>query len=257
MITRELSQTLDELKLTAIKSHVEMILKQHDLVQDSFNLALLELLNIQLAQNRVNAQLRHRKTAKLRWPAASLSDIDYRKMKSLNRRDVQRLASCAWVEEHSHIVLIGPTGTAKTTLACAFANELIAHNIKVVFYRYHDLLVELQAAENEANSKVFKRLMTKLVRIPVLIIDDWGITPLTATQRRLLFDLIERREDIGSLIITSQYDPNQWHIAFGDVTTADAVLDRIVHMANIFNFKGVDSFRKQNGESGGISHVKS
>lgn len=111
--------------------------------------------------------------------------------------------------------------------------------------------LELKAADSHDDKRVYQRLTRKLAKVPILVIDDWAITPMSETHRRLLFDLVEKRDGTGSLIITSQYKPSQWHAAFGDSTIADAVLDRIVHSSNIYDFEKVESFRKLNATKGG------
>jgi DNA replication protein DnaC len=256
MITRELANKIDSLKLSSMKPHFESVMKKHEVELNKVSAAFEELAELQMQQNNVDTQIRYRKAANLRWPHASISNIDYRRQKPLTKKDAERLAEGHWVKEHCHLLLIGPTGAAKTTLACAFANELIARGYRVSFYRFNDLLLELKSADNNPDRKVYQRLIKKLVKVPVLILDDWGISQMGADQRRLLFDLIEQREDSGSLIITSQYQPCEWHTAFGDVTMADAILDRIVHSAHVFDFKKVESFRKIKALKGGIDNVK-
>ena len=140
-----------------------------------------------------------------------------------------------WVTSCENIVITGKTGAGKTHLACALANAALQRGVTVLFKRFYELLLELIAAENEQRLVRFRR---KLNRMQILIIDDWGLAPLSERERHLLFEFIESRERNASLIITSQYDVKDWHSAFQDQTLADSILDRIVSYAHIIKLEG-------------------
>jgi len=256
IITKLLSSLLDAVKLSAAKCVFIEIFKRHGVDLKKAIPAMEELCNHQKQANEVAARERKRKAAKLRFPTATLQNTDLSQKKNLNAAMVKRLAIGAWVKDFAHLVFIGPTGTMKTTLACAFANALLDRDYKVLFYRFEYLIDELQTADDKEDRKCMTRLMNKLVKTDVIVIDDWGLFPLKSSQRRLLFNLVESREDKGSLIITSQYPPEKWHEVFGEATSADAVLDRIVHRANLFDFKGEESMRKLQAKNNGGVYVK-
>lgn len=201
---------------------------------------LTELLNAQLAFNTQKKIKRLTTQAKLKYPEVFLSDIDYTLYPSLKVTQVNQLAEANWVQTHKNIIIIGATGTGKTSLACRFAQEVIAKQQSVLFYRLSHLLLELVAAEKEGE---LIKLLKKLGRIDVLIIDDWGNALMDKNERHLLFELIEYREQKGSLLITSQYPISAWHETFGNETIADSVLDRIVHKSHKIHLKG-ESIRK-------------
>jgi DNA replication protein DnaC len=177
-----------------------------------------------------------------------VSTIDYQLHPGLEPAKMEALAELHWLQNNQHVVFTGPTGNGKTYLACALANQAIMAGLSVRFFRYNELLLQLAAAEKEEKFTLFCK---RLCRIKVLIIDDWGVAKLSATQRHLLFELIEMRDRNSSLIITSQYPIASWHEAFGDPTIADSVLDRIVHNAHQIDRNQGGSIRKKLGVKGG------
>ncbi len=250
-----MKQKLAALKLGAFERSFSHAVKPLNIKLADALVLLEQLCDEQLSVNKLATEQRNRRSAKLRWPDATTADVDFQRQKVLSKRELARLALADWVKEHAHVLLLGPTGVAKTTIACALSNALIELGYKVLFYRFHDLLLELKAADSQDDRRIFNSLLRKLVNVPVLVIDDWAIAPMSEVHRRLLFDVVEKRDGKGSLIITSQYKPSQWHSALGDSTIADAILDRIVHSANVYDFEKVESFRKLNALKGGKAHA--
>ena len=246
MINSELTQKLESIELHAFVDHLPHSLSSHACEPGLVCSLLEELVDRQIERNEIARQKRFRTQAKFRFPHATVSDINFTRQRVLTKKEVERLVKGDWVNEFTHVLLLGPTGTAKTSIACALGNSLILRGYKVLFARFQELLPELIAADKKDDRGVYKRVLRKYVNVPALIIDDWATIPMTDAQRRLIFDLVEQRDGKGSLIITSQYKPSEWHASFGDSTIADAVLDRIVHASNIYDFKDVESYRKLN-----------
>lgn len=199
-----------------------------------------------LASNTHIARLLKR--SNIRWKHASLADIDYKIQKSLKPAVIKELAELEWLNNNRHIIITGATGLGKTYLASAFANAVIMQSVEAFQCRFSELIIKLSADKSEKGVTTF---LNKVRKVPLLIIDDWGIAPLTVTERHALFELIELRDQKCSLIITSQYTVGDWYDAFGDETIADSTLDRIVHSAHKINMKG-ESFRKLMGIKGGL-----
>jgi DNA replication protein DnaC len=236
-----------ELKLSALWQGIEQQLKSTQYDELGFLERLddaLEYLVLDVNNKRIDAL---RRQAKLRWPSAQISDLKFDLQKGLKKTVVANLAELKWIDSNLHIVITGPTGTGKTHLACAFANKALDHKVSVGFFRFNELLLQLLAASK--NDELVK-LRKKLCRYRLLIIDDWAVSPLSSEQRHLLFDLVEARDKASSLIITSQYAPDDWYDAFQDPTIADSVLDRIVHAAHVISVSG-DSMREHLGIKGG------
>lgn len=201
---------------------------------------LAELLTAQMAKNTARKIQRLSTQAKLRYTNDYIADIDYELYPSLKVSQVNQLATCQWIAHKQNLIIMGATGTGKTTLACRFAQEAIAQERSVLFYRLSHLLLALIAADKEDE---LMKLIKRLGRPELLIIDDWGNALMDRNERHLLFELIEYREEKGSLLITSQYPIKAWHEAFGNETIADSVLDRIVHKSHKIALKG-ESIRK-------------
>lgn len=191
--------------------------------------------NRRLARRLSNAKLRQ---------AASIENVDYRTARGLDRSLFQNLATSQWIRDCNHLVIVGPTGTGKSWLACALGNKACRDGFSVLYKRVPRLFADLAQARGEGR---LSRLIAALERVHLLILDDWGPEPLTADQRRDLLEIVDDRYDKGSLLITSQVPVAQWHDVIADPTLGDAILDRIIHNAQRIELKG-DSLRRRAGE---------
>lgn len=188
-------------------------------------------------QNRRLARLL--KEAKFRV-AACMEDIDYQHPRGLDRTVIRSLATCQWVEYGQHILIVGPTGVGKTFIACALGNAACRHGYTVRYYRVPRLLTDLATARVDGS---FRRILNTLSRTDVLILDDWGLAPISVAESRDLLEVIDDRTQARSTVIASQLPIETWHSVIGDATVADAILDRLVHGAHKLNLKG-ESMRK-------------
>ena len=153
---------------------------------------------------RDNRRLTRRLTsAKLRQ-AATIENVDYRTARGLDRSLFQNLVTCQWIRDSNHLVIVGPTGTGKSWLACALGNKACRDGFSVLYKRTSRLFADLAQARGEGR---LERLIAALERVNLLILDDWGPEPLTADQRRDLLEIVDDRYDKGSLLITSQSGP--------------------------------------------------
>jgi len=190
---------------------------------------------------RLSARLRY---AKLRHQAAA-EDIDFRADRGLDRRQIQDLLMLKWVDNHENLILEGPTGVGKSWLACAFGHRACRDNRAVLYVRAPKLFDELALAHADGS---FARRIKALGTVEVLILDDWGLTPLDTQSRHDLLEILEDRYGRKSTLVTSQLPVADWHSLIGHATYADAILDRLVHNAHRIQLKG-ESMRRLKANS--------
>ncbi|MDN0077786.1 IS21-like element helper ATPase IstB [Crenobacter sp. SG2303] len=190
---------------------------------------------------RDNRQLARRlKQAKLRQQAVA-EDIDYQHPRGLDAALFQRLLSGQWIRQHQNVLLTGPTGVGKSWLASALAHQACRQGYSAHYVRVPRLLEELALGHSDGR---YGKLLARLAKIDVLVLDDWGLAVLDHAQRRDLLEILDDRHGQRSTVITSQLPVELWHDAIGDATLADAILDRLVHNAHMLALKG-DSLRKK------------
>jgi DNA replication protein DnaC len=182
--------------------------------------------------------------AKLRVEAC-IEDVDYKTPRGIDKSVMLRLASCDWVRQAQNVIIVGPTGVGKTYLACALANRACRDGHSSFYIRAPRLFHDVALAKADGS---YAKLMNKLAKTKVLIVDDLGLAPLVDQQRRDLLEVIEDRQGLSSTVVTSQLPVENWHENIGDPTIADAILDRLVHNAHQINLKGT-SMRKKRSKS--------
>ena len=192
-------------------------------------------------QNQALARRLH--VAKLRGNAC-IEEIDYRAARGLDKSVIRGLAQdSAWVRNHEHIFILGPTGVGKSFVASALAQKACRDGYSALYTRAATLFRDLALARADGSLRL---LLGKLSRIDVLVIDDWAMAPLTEPERRDFWEICEDRYQVRSVILTSQLPVARWHEQIGDPTVADGILDRLVHNAHRIEMRG-DSMRKKRG----------
>jgi DNA replication protein DnaC len=178
--------------------------------------------------------------ARFRYPSACVEEIDLRASRGLSKHTILQFAQNDWIKKHRNIIITGPTGVGKTYLACALGMSACRDGISCLYVRLPRLLEELKLAHADGS---YMKLLARISRTNVLIIDDWGLAPLTDSQRRDFLEIAEDRHNVRSTIISTQYPVSKWHKIIDDPTIADAICDRLVHNAYTLNLKG-ESMRK-------------
>lgn len=148
---------------------------------------------------------------------------------------IRDLFTCRWIKERRHAAITGATGAGKSWLACALGNQAAREGYSVLYVRLSRLLDDLATARLDGKAN---QLMRKIVKVGLLIIDDFAMFDLTAAQRRDLMEIIDDRHDRASIILASQLPIDRWHGMIGDPTYADAIMDRIIHNAIRIPLKG-------------------
>lgn len=173
--------------------------------------------------------------AKLRISSACLEDIDYAPKRELDRGQLRQLSTGRWIANHANVLITGMTGVGKSYIACALGQQACRAGFRALYRRVPRLFEELALAHADGT---YTRLLGRLAKIDVLVLDDWGLAPLKDQERRDLLEILEDRHGLRSTVITSQLPVGKWHDHLGDPTIADAVLDRLVHNAHRIALKG-------------------
>ncbi len=235
MLHEPLQQQLARLGLRGAADAITRLPPNDDVID---TLALL--LEAECLHRDSLAQTRRLKLARL-GQSAHPADVDLRTPRNLGKTRWQQLVSLNWFKQHQHVLLVGPTGIGKSYLACALAKAVVDQKKSVRYLRLPRLGEELATLQAQGRLGVWLKAMS---RIDLIILDDFGLVPMCASQQPLLLELLEDRQQRGSVLVTSQLPIKLWHGQFQDPTLADAVLDRLVHNAEIVELTG-ESMRKK------------
>ncbi len=171
---------------------------------------------------------------------ACVEDIDYQHSRGLNRTVMSNLISCQWISSYHSILITGPTGVGKTFIACALGHNACRQNYSTRYYRVSRLLMDINMAKGDGT---YPKLLNKLAKTSLLILDDWGLAPFTHTECMSILEIIDDRVKTSSMIVSGQLPVEEWHSIIPEPTIADAILDRLVHCSHKLYLKG-DSMRK-------------
>jgi len=173
---------------------------------------------------------RRRKQAAFRDPGKTLDNFDFTFNPKMNRSLVFDLATCVFVDKREDALFLGPGGTGKSHLAQAIGQSAILQGHRVIYREAHILLDELADAVAEGTRKEF---MESLAIVPLLIVDDFGMRKLPATAAEDLLEIIMRRYERASTLLTSNRPVEDWGKLLGDVAAVTAMLDRILHHGHV------------------------
>ncbi len=235
--------TIDKLRVMKLTGLAESLLAQlqspdtHDLSFEE-RISLLVDNEWTYRQNRRLARLI--REAKLRMTACP-EDVDYRHPRGLDRAVLRSLFTCQWIGDHQNVLITGPTGCGKTYLACALAQAACRQGYTARYYRLSRLVSELLLTKADGS---YPRFLAHLARVDLLVLDDWGLAPLSASDSRELLEVIDDRSQVRSSVIASQLPLEHWHSSMADPTVADATLDRLIHNAHKIELNG-DTMRKK------------
>lgn len=239
MLTHPTRERLIALGLTGMAKAFDDQRRQPDAAALPFEDRLALLIDREVVERQNKSLVTRLKFAGLRQMAV-VEDIDLATPRGLDRTLFASLVAGDWIERKLNLLVIGPTGVGKSWIACALGHKACRDDRSVLYHRLPRLLEALALARGDGR---YGRLLTRLARVELLILDDWGLAPMTAEQRRDLLEIVDDRHGRASTIITSQVPIEHWHDVIGDPTLADAILDRLVHNAHRLILKG-ESMRK-------------
>ena len=241
MLNQQTLHKLFVMRLNGMADAFRGQLEQTGLSELSFEERFGMLVDRQWSWKEDRALSRRLRTSRLK-STVSVEDIDYQTPRGLDRSLLRSLtAESEWVKKHQNVILTGATGVGKSWLAGALAHKACRDGYSAYSVRTTQLFRELALAHADGS---FSRLLRRLALTDVLVIDDWAMVPLTDVERRDFLEICDDRYQTRSTILTSQIPVANWHAQVGDPTSADSILDRLMHNAHRIELKG-DSMRKK------------
>lgn len=240
MLMHPTLEKLEDLRLRGMLKALQDQAQTPEIESLSFEERLGLMIDREMTE-RENRRLKTRlRKAKLRQEAA-IEDINYRHPRELDKAMVLKLASCQWIADHRNLLITGPTGIGKSYLACAFAHKACREGYSALYVRLPRLGRELSLAKADGS---YGKLLVQLAKTDLVVIDDWGLAPLSDEHRRDLLEILDDRYDRGSTLVASQLPVKKWHTYLNDPTVADAILDRLIHNAYRIKLDG-ETMRKR------------
>lgn len=224
-----------QLSLSGFKQSLEFQSEDTKYQSLSFEERLYHLFETEINQRQDKRIKRMLSMAKLKDSSASLEQVQYLPKRKLDKSQLLSLANCDFINKFQNILLTGATGTGKSFLAQSIARRAIALGYSARYYRVTALLEEIKMARLDGS---YTKTLAKISKFKLLLLDDFGVTPLKGDEINDLFEIIEERTLNGSIIITAQLPIKEWHAYLGNETIADAMMDRLIHTAHKIELKG-------------------
>lgn len=223
------------MKLHGMAEAVQKQMKNRAYKEVSFEERLGMLVDREM-DSRQDRKLRTLLTkARFRYPGASIEDINFRAKRGISKDVILKLSQNGWIKDKRNMIITGSTGVGKTYFACALGNSACRSGISAYYVRLSRLFHELKISRADGS---YGKLLQKLSRTNLLIVDDWGLSPLSDTERIDFLEIMEDRYNVRSTIISSQIPVDKWHDLIGEPTIADAICDRLIHNAHKIKLMG-------------------
>ena len=236
----KLINNLETLKLERIKDNVDKYIelinkKEKDVVE-----SLYELTNLEIELMNERAIYGCVRTAAFPF-IKSFEDFDFTFQPTINKNEIMDLKNLRFIENKENIIFVGSPGVGKTHLAISIGIEAAKNRDSTYFINCNELISNLKKAHSENR---FMNRLNHYAKYKVLIIDEMGFLPIDSDGANMLFQLINKRYEKHSTIITTNKPFGKWHEIFGDVTLANAILDRLLHHSHIININGYSFAQK-------------
>jgi len=233
-------QQLKDLKLAGMARHYESVL-QLPLHQQPEPHALIAGITEAEIQARTHYKTHlYLKLSKLRYQAM-IEELTYGKERNLSKEQVSQLRDCSYIDRAENILISGATGSGKSFVACAFGHQACVMGYKTLYLNLNRFIERITHSKLDGS---FIKLLNQIEKISLLILDDFGLTPLDQNTRLALLQILEDRYGKKSIIIASQLPVGKWHESIAEPTLADAIMDRLLANAHRLELKG-ESLRKK------------
>jgi DNA replication protein DnaC len=234
----ELAPVLKKLRLSGVLQSLELRVRQS--VEDDVHPAefLLRVLNDEV-ERREGKQLEQRLRRAAFEANKTFENFDFLFNPKVPKAKVIDLATCSFITRKENVLLVGQSGVGKSHLAQALGHRACLAGYEVLYMPAHQLLASMRAARADGG---YERRLARLASVDLLILDDLGLHPLRHDEPTDLYELIRVRYEVGSIVITSNRDIEEWPPLFGDALLASAAMDRLLHHAHVIDIEG-ESYR--------------
>ena len=174
---------------------------------------------------------------------SSIENIIYDQARNIDKTKLLRLAECEFINKNENILVTGSTGAGKSYIATALGYQACIEGYRVMYFNTTKLFSKLKMAKADGS---YLKVLAKIERQHLIVLDDFGLQPLDNQNRIALLEIMEDRNNKGSVIVTSQIPVEGWYDIIGEKTIADAILDRLIHQSQRIELAGESMRRKRN-----------